>query len=473
MKNLKNNSWFLAVLIVCFGITSCGDVTELNVDPNSPTDVPASNLLTQAQYSMYNLLASRGLNAEWGMLMVQQWSQNEYAEESRYLVDANSFDGTWSTVYASIINELSVAKAKITADENVPAGRKANQLAIIDIIMSDAYHLATDSWGAIPYSEAINPEFPNPSYDSQEAVYSGILSTMDAALGSMDVNSGSFDSGDVIFGGNVASWKKLGASLLMRMAMRVSDVDAGMASTYVGKAAAYGLIESNMDNGMFVFDSDPSLSNPLWIDNVTNGRDDFAVSDVLVNTLEGMGDPRLTVFAAVNNDGEYRGMPFGLTDSEATALKSFTSRPAAGVRGAQAPHVIMDHAEVAFLYAEAIERGILTGSASDWYEAGITSSMEYWGFADASGYIDANGYGTGTWKEVIGLQKWIAFYMNGVQAWAEWRRLDVPVLAIPEAANNDVIPVRLPYPLSETSNNSSFNYANPNDLSTKMWWDMN
>lgn len=476
MKNLKYNSWFLAVLIVCFGITSCGDVTELNVDPNSPTDVPASNLLTGAQYSLYNLMASRGFNAEWGMLMVQQWAQNEYAEESRYLVDANSFNGTWTTFYASVLNELTVARNKITDDANIPADRKTNQLAIIDILMSDAYQTATDSWGAIPYTQAINAEFPNPAYDTQDVIYADLLAKLDGAVGSLNTGAGSFSSGDVIFGGDVASWKKLGASLLMRMAMRVSDVDAGAASTYISKAAGYGVIGSNADNALFVFDADPSLSNPLWIDAVINTRDDFAVSDVLVNTLEGIGDPRITAFAAVNNDMIYNGMPFGLTDAEAFALKSQTSRPSEGVRSATAPHVIMDHAEVCFLYAEAIERGILTGSAEEWYNAGITSSMEYWGFSDASAYIAANGYGTGTWKEVIGLQKWIAFYMNGPQAWAEHRRLDQPQLAVPAAAVVSSIPTRLPYPISEETNNGSAIGAvtsDINDITSRLWWDVN
>ena len=76
-------------------------------------------------------------------------------------------------------------------------------------------------WGAVPFSQAINPEFPNPGYDSQEAVYNGIFSLLDNALSTLDENSTSFASGDIIYGGNIASWKKLGASLMMRAAMRI------------------------------------------------------------------------------------------------------------------------------------------------------------------------------------------------------------------------------------------------------------
>ncbi|MBT8231789.1 MAG: SusD/RagB family nutrient-binding outer membrane lipoprotein [Saprospiraceae bacterium] len=477
MKKYINKIWVLTVAVVCFSITSCSDVTELNVDPNNPTDVPAANLLTQAQYSLYNRMHSRVLNAEWSMLMVQHWSQNEYAEESRYLVDSNSFDGSWVSFYASVLNELTVAKNKISADENLTAARKANQLGIVDILMADAFQAVTDLWGDVPFSEALSPEFPNPTYDSQQSIYASLLSSLDNALTSLDVNAGSFDTGDIVAGGDVAQWKRIGASLLLRMAMRVSDVDNGSASTYVTKALAHGPISSNAENAIFNFDSaNPDLSNPLYIDNVINTRDDFAVSDVLVTSLEAKGDPRIEAFAALNNDMVYRGMPYGLNDADAFALKSVTSRPSARVRDAAAPHVIIDWAEVAFLLAEAMERGYTSGNAADMYNAGVESSMAYWGYDDASGYLANNPYDAANWKESIGYEKWVAFYMNGPQAWAEWRRLDAPSLAVPAAASNPSIPVRLPYPISEETNNgNSLDAAtsDANDLNGKVWWDVN
>lgn len=474
MKFKLNKNWIWAVAFAGLTLSSCDDVTEINVDPNSPVAVPASNLVTQAQFSLYNRLHSRVLNAEWGMLMVQHWAQNEYAEESRYLVDANSFDGSWASFYASALNELNNARSIVMADVNLTDVRRANQVAIIDILMADGFNSLTDLWGDIPYSQALSPDFPNPTYDSQSAVYAGLLANLDAAVGSLS-GSSSFDSGDIIYGGDVASWKKLGASLMLRMAMRVADADNGMASTYVGKAIAHGLMESNADNGLLVFDAgNPSLSNPLWVDNTNNNRDDFAVSDVLVDYMTNTNDPRLPSFAALNNEGEFRGMPYGLPDAEAFALKSVTSRPSDLVRSAGQPHVIMDYAEVAFLLAEAAERGFTSGSAAGMYAMGITASMEYWGVEGADDYIAANPYDASNWRKSIGEQKWVAFYMNGVQAWAEWRRLDFPQLAVPAAGDISTIPVRLPYPISEDTNNGSSIDAvttDINDLTGKLWWD--
>ena len=477
MKSIK----YSVMLLVgtCLLVFSACNVTDLNTDPNNPTAVPAQNLVTQAQYELAERMWGRNYNAEWGMLMTQHWSQNEYAEESRYLVDGNSFDGAWQDVYANMLQELKTASDLVSANSGLAAGVQANQLAIISILEVMAYHTLTDGFGAIPYSQALDADnYPNPGYDSQEAVYLGLVSKLQAAVGSIDVGSSSFDSGDAIYAGDAASWKAFGNSLLLRIAMRMSNVDQATATSVVSGISG-DFIGGNYQNAMFRFDANPDIANPLYVDAVINTRDDFCVSDVLVDALVDMGDPRLSAYAAVNNIGEYVGMPYGLTDAEAFALKPTTSRPADAVRVATAPAVLMDYAEVQFLLAEAYERGMLSGDAAAAYDAGVTASMEYWGFNDDAGaitdYLAANSYDSGNWKAVLGMQKWLAFYMNGPQAWAEWRRLGEPQLAVPAAAVNPVIPVRLPYPISEqTRNESALNAvtSTPDDLSTNLWWDV-
>ena len=488
MRNTFKYNFILVFGILIFSITGCEDsaLTDLNIDPNQPTEVPAVNLITNAQWNLADRIWSRDLNAEWTMLMVQHWAQNEYAEESRYTVDGNDFDFNWLAIFAGTgtsadgtLADLEVARRIVEADEGLNATTKANQLAIITILRVYALHCMVDTYGDIPYAQALDPDqYPLPEYDNQAAIYDGLLSEMEAAINSMDAGGESFGSGDIMYGGNTASWVKLANSLMMRMAMRIVDVDAAKASEYINKAKD-NVLASNSDNGLLVFDANPALANPLYVDAVVNNRDDFCVTDVLVEQLTNLGDPRLLVYADTNNSGDIVGMPYGLTDGEAFALKPFSSRPHPSVRTAQAPAVFMDYAEVQFLTAEAQERGILPGTPEASYAEGITASMNYWGITDQAAidaYIAANPYNAGNWKESIGVQKWIAFYMNGPQAWAEWRRLDYPQLEVPAAATNPVIPVRLPYPISEQTRNAT-NLgkvtSNPNDLSTKLWWDVN
>lgn len=480
MKNIQNIILVLAgMLLLTF--MSCEEITDINIDPNNPTDVPAENLLTAAQYNLANTMWSRGLNAEWSMLMVQHWAQNEYCEESRYTVDGNNFNAEWVEIYADVLKELNTATTLISANEGLPAEVRTNQLAIISIIEVYTNHLLTDLYGDMPYSQALNPlDYPNPAYDKQSDIYTGLVSKLQAALASLASGAGSFDSGDVIYGGNTGLWEKFGNSLLLRIAMRMSDVDETTARSVINGISG-DFISSNAENALFTFDSNSSVANPLFVDNTINTRDDFCVTDVLVEQLVAMGDPRLDVYASVTNSGTYVGMPYGLADADAFALNPTTSRPGAVVRTATAPAILMDHAEVSFLLAEAYQRGILSGDAAQAYNDGVTASMAYWGITDATalaGYLTANPYDVANWKQSVGLQKWLAFYANGTQAWAEWRRLDYPVLAIPAAATNDVIPLRLPYPISEQTNNETslnevVNNGNPNDLSTPMWWDVN
>ena len=240
----------------------------------------------------------------------------------------------------------------------------------------------------------------------------------------------------------------------------------------------YGPIESSADNALYQFDENPAVANPLYVDNAINNRDDFCSFPMfLINKLIELKDPRLPSYAEVTNSGEFEGLPYGLTDAEAFALKSLTSRPSDVVRSADAPHVVMDFAEISFLMAEAVERGFISGDAAQFYNDGVRASLEYWGYADAADdYITANPYDASNWKASIGEQKWLAFYMNGPQAWAEWRRLDYPQLAVPTAAVISVIPVRLPYPISEeTRNGTALSAATSdiNDLTQKLWWDVN
>ena len=109
-------------------------------------------------------------------------------------------------------------------------------------------------------------------------------------------------------------------------------------------------------------------------------------------------------------------MPYGLTDNEATLLKPTTSRPDESLRQTTSPSVIFSLAEVQFLLAEAYERGILSGSAESAYANAIKASMNYWGITDDSAinsYISSQPYNSSNWKESIGMQKWIALYMDG------------------------------------------------------------
>ena len=479
MKKMKKIKIYSLVLLSVALFSKCDDnLSDLNVDPNAAVTVAPSTLLTTAQYNFYNSTQGVTINADWGQLMVQQWSQTEYTEDSRYNQDITFFNGTWSAMYASVLKELYAAKTLVDG-QDLSAAIITNKKNIIDVMTTQVFAFLADGFGEVPYTEAIGDN-SLPSYDSQEVIYKGILATLENAATSFSASSSSFTSGEIIYNGDVAHWTKLTHSLMLRYAMRIVDVDPGTADKYI-KLAATNLISSNAENALFTFESSLARANPLFQNNspLSGNRDDYAVSEYLVSTLTNMGDPRLGMFAKASSSGNIIGMPYGLSDNDATVLKPTVSRPNDDVRSATTPHVIISFAEVQFLLAEAYQRGILSGDAENAYANGVTASMNYWGIDDVAaiaGYISNNAYNSANWKNSIGTQKWVALYMNGFQAWNEWRRLDYPQLSAPAAAVMNTIPVRMPYPLSETQSNSSQLEkvtSNPADMTTKVWWDVN
>jgi hypothetical protein len=372
------------------------------------------------------------------------------------------------------------ARELVQANESLSDPIKANQTAVLDIMKVWAMQVVTDTWVNVPYSEAFNPdEFASPSYDSQQDVYAGLISELNAAIAGISASAPGFASGDIFYGGNMASWVRFANSLKLKIGMRLADVDAGTASTLVSEALAAGVFTANDEGFIFNFQADQRIANPFFVDNSINNRDDFAVSGVLVQTLKDMNDPRLMAFADTTITGEYTGHTFGLQDGPSFAEFATTSRPNPAIREATAPAYLLTYAEVKFFEAEAIQRGFVGGSAVDAFNEAVTASMNQWGYDDSegaiTGYLTENPYDAANWQESIGIQKWLALYTNGLEAWAEWRRLDYPQLQVPEAAVTGFIPVRALYTSDELGNNGDAvsNAGISNDMDVAPYWDVN
>ncbi len=480
MKSIINR--LLAfTLILAFGI-SCGEVENLNVNPNEPTEIPAESLVTQASLVLADQYFGAAMNYNVGMLMVQHITQSEYTEESRYNFEPADFDGDWSTIYAAALNDLKTARDLIDANEGIPAAQKANQLAVIDIMMSFGFQIATDWWGDIPYSEALDGDNPQPVYDSQESIYSSLISTVSSAVASINPGANGFSAaGDIIYNGNMDRWQKFGNALLLRWGFRVADRNSGLGSSTISAALAGNIISSVGDEATLVYRTEEALSNPFWFNQSPSGgsRDDYRVSQELITVLENLGDPRLAMYADEAPAGGYVGIPYGLPDNDAFALKATTSDLGDMIEEDPTfPALLLRYSEVKFLTAEAIERGFASGDAEAEFNAGITAAMNEWGITDGAAiaaYIAANPYDAANWQESIGLQMWLAMYAQGHEAYSTWRRLDQPALAVPAAAVFPSIPVRFLYPTDEGATNQENLGAVPynNALDVKLWWDVN
>lgn len=500
MKYLTYHIQKIAVvgLIALLGFSyGCTDqLAEVRPNPNEPTEASTPFLLTNVQKTLADTYYDAFFLGRFGNLYAQYWSQNQYTGESRYDFRPGTPNRMWANYYTTLNDLQRIIKLNRQFPEKYAAyGTNANQIAVAKILKAWTYQTMTDIWGSIPFDEALGgQENPTPAYNSQEEVYAGILRLLTEASDSIDVNAPGFIDGDVFYSGDMAQWKKFANSLKMRAAMRIADVKPQAAETAIKEALAAGVMESNADNALFPYLPQVPNNNP--INQAFKTRDDWRVSEPLVSTMKsGVQDPRLPQYASLSEGtNKYNGFPYGLAQGlTTTTMRENTSKPSEKVRSADFPAIFMLYDEVLFLKAEAIERGItsseLTKSAAEYYEMAIRASMEFWEVTDQvaiDAYIADNPYNSGDWKQVIGVQKWLAMYMQGVQGWSEWRRLDFTGVLVPPVSGKlgvrfpTPIPVRYPYPPDEQNlNGENWSAAveaqgwPEDDQGRYLWWDVN
>lgn len=500
MKSMIKLLTFALALTVVF--SGCKrNFEEINANPNQPSEVSTAFLLTSAQKQLMDHMSDEWWSGRRGMQLAQFWASNQYSSESRYQLRTNITNNYWIYFYAgrdgtgqpngggmADLEEIIRLNTEFPEDY-AGFGANANQIAVAMIMKAWVYQMLTDCFGAIPFSEALQGnDNPTPKYDSQEDVYRGLAQMLESANNMINVGAAG-PQGDNIYGGDMGQWKKFCNSLRLRVGMRMADV-SNDAENVVTDAIAEGVFTSNGDNAEFPYLTGQPNNHPINEDYQT--RNDFAASDVMVNKLTDLADPRIGEFYAPTvADGTFVGEVYGLTEEDAALTPNdVVSQRSAKVLAADFPGIFMDYAQVEFLLAEAAERG-WGSDAEGHYNAGIQASMDWWGVdqADTDTYLAqpdvAYATAPGEWNEKIGTQKWIALYTQGIEAWAEYRRLDFGILKnfadepdLTELAGDGTVPKRFPYPLDEqTLNGDSYSAAvaaqGADGLDTKVWWDAN
>ncbi|HEX6983150.1 MAG TPA: SusD/RagB family nutrient-binding outer membrane lipoprotein [Balneolaceae bacterium] len=492
------NIGIAAVVALMAMFTGC-DLAEVNENPNEPSSTQTPFLLTNAQKDLADNYWGEFELGYFGNLYSQYWSQNQYTAESRYNYRDGVVNSTWADYYTSLNDLQEIIRLNREFPEQYAAyGNNANQIAVAKILKAWTYQTLTDIWGSIPFEgEALQGrENPSPAYSSQEEVYRGIITMLTEASDSINVDAPGFTSGDVIYGegptnaSNMEQWRRFANSLKMRAAIRIADRLPDLAATAISEALAAGVMQSNEDNALFVYL--PNIPNANPISEAYLERDDFAVSVPLISTLQANNDPRISSYADTTESDEvdtYVGFPYGLAQGLAAAVpRDEFSRPSTLVRSATFPAIFMLYDEVLFIQAEAALRGFTSGDAAALYEQAIRASMEFWGVTDQAAidaYIAANPLDQVNWRQSLGVQKWLAMYMQGIQGWAEWRRLDFEgVLVPPESGKLAVtfptpIAIRYPYPSDEYNlNEENVTTAVQNqgwdedDQGQFVWWDI-
>ncbi|MGV3556625.1 SusD/RagB family nutrient-binding outer membrane lipoprotein [Larkinella arboricola] len=504
---MKKLHIYLAVLTVF--LSSCDKgFDKMNINPIALTSVdPAyqfNTAILQGAFGYNNLqyetiIVKQMINPFSGVGAAGQYNQDNRSVTS----------GNWTRGYRQVIRELVDVVAQT---KDVPA--RANLYNMARIWKAYQFMLLTDTYGDIPYFQAGKSYLEgiaNPEYDAQEAVYADILNELESAAAALNASNPVITS-DILYGGDITKWKRFGYSLLLRGGMRLSKVDPTKAAELVGKAVAGGVFQSNNDNALLRHTA--AFPNPVGSQLNGGQADFFYLAEDFVTHLKTTNDPRLASIAVrysgakspvdqkevnANRNPEVQiGMPLGydnttvsaaVTRDKLASLYEYSKLDPTRMAGLNSPTLFVTYAQTQFLLAEAAVRKWTTGDPATYFSNGIRAHMEQLAVYGASTaipeaaiatYVKNNPLGAGKELEQINTQYWIASFLNGPEAWANFRRTGFPALTPNPFPGSDLKTEtfirRLTYTDAELNVNKvnvqkAISRQGPDLLDTRVWWD--
>jgi hypothetical protein len=506
MKKILYINLIFATLLFSTGCKK-GFLTDLAVNPNQPSQAPASLILPP-------ILTGFASNTYFSNTRIGLW-MGYYSISGGYSVDDNTITyyvssaspSNWDNLY-SILKNAAYIETNSADDPN-----GAYSVAAAKIMKAWGFQLLVDAYGDVPYSEAFKgSENFFPSYDPGQQIYDSCIDQLNTAI-SLINNAPSTTTGlgsnDIMFGGDMTRWAKFANTLKLRFLIRESNViSASDAQAELAKTASTGYLDEDaLVNPGYL--NTGGKQNPLWASYgtdpggalVSDGFNYLRAGGAAVNFFQENNDKRLFYVYSPDNSGpdksdfftlsddfdEFHGVFYGDRDAASDQGNSGTAGIGIGVMsGFDASVALMTAAESYFLQAEAALKGWTTDDALALYQSGITASYEFLysragnggdADADAAAYIADNA--TSVDLEGIITQKWAALDgVNAFEAWCEYRRTGYPssdILPLSVAPGlSRHMPTKLMYPTSEANTNQD-NYkaavAKGNDpQNTKVFW---
>ncbi len=309
---------FILAIVLGGMACSCSDdyMEDLNTDPSKASSIDPNAQLTTAELQTYGDLGMVEIYRNYIYAFTQQlmgcWNTTNYG--GRHTVDNNEMSRIWTSFYPKAIKNVTDAIHRSGEEEN-----RTNINAALRIYRVYLMSIITDIYGDAPYSEAglgYLEEKYNPRYDTQEEIYNDFFVELKDA-GAALTASGDKITGDVIYNGDAAKWKKLANSLRLRFAMRISKVAPEKARQEFEDALAGdgGVFAGNEDDALikymdisFSFGQDSytdyrgNALSQLFFGNDPANNPSYLCS-TFFNQLYNTGDPRTFMIARFYYDG--------------------------------------------------------------------------------------------------------------------------------------------------------------------------
>lgn len=494
MKKSYINKYIAGAFVIF--LSACKVGGDVNVNPNQSPNVQSGFMLTGAiQYlgGVNGAGAITNINSFAGELYSQYMSETFYTNESQFALKQYDYQGYYTGPLLDLktVIDLNTDPVKKNQLSTTKFGSNNNQIASARILTAFIYLTMTDRWGDIPYSQALSGVSQlAPVFDAQKDIYTALMKELDEAQAQFD-DKGALTN-DILFKGDNTKWKHWANSLHAIMALRLSKVDPTTGKAEFAKAVTGGLMTANTDNATYVYLAAATNQNPYY-NNYLN-RYDYAVSSLVVNTLQSYNDPRLPVYAAPTAAKTYVGLPYG-TYGDALGDYQIGTRDLPGnisqlgtaFSSQDSPTTWTSYAQVLFTEAEAAHLGWISGgdaAAATFYNDGVTASLAQNGITGtaATAYLaqaSVKFVANNALSQIL-TQKWIAGFLgNGWESWADYRRTGLPTLLDPVPGSlspGQKIPRRQQYPQTEhdlnlTNYNAVIARQGPDALDTRMYWD--
>ena len=221
MKRYSIHTILLSGLsLLCFAACSDEYMEEINSDPSKATTIDPNAQLTTAQLQTYGDLDLTETFRSYLYAFTQQtmgcW--NTTNDGGRPMPSAADMGKVRTRLYPIAVKNIVDAEYRSAGDPE-----KTNIHAAVSIYKVYLLSLLTDIYGDIPYSEAGRGFIdgnPMPRYDTQQEIYEDFFLTLAEAASEIGTGSDRI-TGDLIYGGDCAKWKKLANSLRLRFSRKL------------------------------------------------------------------------------------------------------------------------------------------------------------------------------------------------------------------------------------------------------------
>lgn len=490
---MKKTIYIFFILILVSGLGGCKKFLDVNTNPNNPTDESITpNLILSS--SLTRIAAQTATSyasvARWMGYWARSGTYGPNSEEESYRITTTYEAGEWTTWY-DILNDLSVMEKKATEAD------QAFYIGAAKTLKTIGYMYLVDQYNNVPYTETFdlnNQMFPK--YDKGQDIYNDLFVQLDQALeaftGLTEISDEN-EEFDILFGGDTDMWIQFINTQRLKLSLRLANVSAFNASTQMAKITSEGFLSTTayVQPG---YVQDQNQQNPFW--NSFKRLYDGSVADnfnrannYILGKFRNNNDPRYTrIFSPVGTSTNYVGFNYGevVANAPSAGNSSDVGGPALAVNAAQAQWLFTS-IESAFLQAEAIARGWISGDAEDAYRNAVIESFTWLGLTEeaANTYLDQDlpivqwPSGQAAQIQTIGMQKYLGLAgINNFEAWVDYRRIGVPAdlpMSLSESRGNYVVPLRLMYPQNEYNYNLNVVSAEGtiDPQSSKIFWDVN